>query len=187
MKIITSIAIALIYFGMTFTANAQPRNGGQTTATVEVSAKVVSAINIDVKQNLAFGKVNSGTQPELDPAFQSNKDVGGSAQNGKAVISGAEGGLINIDLDQSSYQMTNSNNNVGPTFTPSLIGNSKDNSENADLIYDKGTDQNTDIELGSEGEYHLFVGGDLGSIDKSKYEDGLGTYSTKVTVDVTYN
>ena len=186
MKTYTSIILAALFLtAWASAATAQPHSGGQASATVEVTAKVVSAINVDVQQHLAFGKVKNHTRPQLDPAFQSNRDVGGGAQNGKAVISGAQGGRLKIDLDRSSYQMVNADNEAGPVFTPSLAGNSQDDRKEAGKLDANGP--NRDVELGSEGKYYLYMGGDLGPIEQEAYEGGTDTYSTTVTVNVAYN
>ncbi len=179
------IAIFVVGIGLLGASSVQAQNSDNASPTVQTS--VIQDISITSNQDVQFGEVFQNSNPELDPTTSGgNTDVGSGAQVGKLTITGGSDVSITVDLNTASLGLTNGDSDLSedPTYTPWLVGSINDSFSDQTTIFDQnGSDQNPSISINGDGNYFLYLGGNLGTIST----DASGTYSNTITVTASYN
>ena len=151
---------------------------GQVNATADVTADVVTALAISNVSDVAFGNVEVGTTPVLEPQGTGHTDVGVTAAAGEFSVDGENG--VGVTVDYTDATLSDGSNTLA--FTTQLSQSaSGDQGASADIA------SGGSITLDADG-YSLYVGGSLPDLTGAT----TGSYSTSnasgspVTVTVTY-
>src|SRR5699024_2576765 len=172
MKILQKISILVAFLAITATSVL-----AQETQNVEVSATILSAINISDKQDVKFGNVAAGSNPEIIPNA-GNTDVGPNAQFGYFKIEAANNQSLNITWDKTgAFDLTdNSSNTI--EYTPAVYYNNSSNNASGSSSLTSGTPQQTS----SSGELYIYIGGKL-----DLQSETSGTFDGDFTFSVVYD
>ena len=172
-----------------FVANAQ--STASATATATATASILADLNINKTADIAFGNVNKGVKPSLDPATGLSSGVNfGTTSLGKFEVTGSPGASVTVTFDEVTME---SNDYQAPDlkFTPEVTRTNVSTALFGGTViktadpYTVNTVSSVEIAPGTD---YFFVGGTLStSDDKVIPATANGTYTGTFTLTVTYN
>lgn len=171
-SILSVLAITLVFSGTTF---------AQVSSTVAASATVEQEITLTKNSDIAFGTVQQGTTPTLDPNG-SNSSVGSSANIGDIDISASSSTSIVISWNSDAV-LSDGTNSLSLSEDVDGRGDGTDDASGATDL-SSGDSVTTD----GSGKYYLYLGGSI-TVGSSQT---TGTYNTSnsggkpLTVEVNY-
>lgn len=173
-KLLTIIILISLSF-ITFSQTSE-------SAELSASANIISMLSIDNLNDLSFGNVSRTTlgDVKIDPQGLNTSNssyVGTTAEIGEMKIIGSNATSVNL-IFPTSILLSNGTTSMTLVLDVNGSDNSANQASSTDLT--SGDDITTHS---TNGDYYLWVGGNLGTLNNQQ----LGLYTGTATFEVSYN